>query len=106
MIDTTTTQGKFTRRLAALAEARGLELVDDRQWGNTGTFRIEAPDSFRPVLAVSYAFHTESEYDTLEGLPPRDLGRDEHGLYRHDELDGALSAVAEVLDACGYLVSA
>jgi hypothetical protein len=112
---TRSTQDKFAAALAAIAEDAGLELVIDTKWANAGTYRIEAPDSFTPTIAMSYSF--QDGYASFDDLVPTDLGdrdkmlRDYAGgpIYPHgthfpyvtpEELDSrVLSAVRNRLSA-------
>lgn len=67
-----TTQDKFETMLAAIAAEHDLELVNDRQWANTGTYRLESSDSFAPVVSMQYQFN--DGYATFEGVVPANLG--------------------------------
>lgn len=62
------TQEKFTEALREAAENAGFELVENRQWGNTGTYRIEKPDSFVPALVMSYGFY--DGYASFDNVQP------------------------------------
>lgn len=66
------TQEKFTTALEKIAEDFGLELVDDGNWANTGTLRLEARDGFAPVVKMSYSF--QRGYASFDELLPADLG--------------------------------
>jgi hypothetical protein len=66
------TQAKFHDALEALAKDAGLELIDDRDYGNTGTYRIQSPDSFASVISMRYNF--QEAYAVFEDLHPTDLG--------------------------------
>lgn len=66
------TQAKFTKAMQDLADERGLDLVVDSEWSNTGTFRFQREDSFEDLLAVHYNFQAGySSFDMKRGREPR-----------------------------------
>lgn len=62
------TQEKFTDALRGIAEQNDYELVNDRQYGNTGTFRVQKANSFDSVLTLSYSF--QNGYATFDEVVP------------------------------------
>jgi hypothetical protein len=53
------TQTLFTNNLKAAVEARGLTLVQDSDWANTGTFRMVDAAQMRQHLTVRYDFQSD-----------------------------------------------
>jgi hypothetical protein len=58
-------QDKIIAELRRIAEAAGLQLIDQPQYANTGTAYIQS--GFDTVAEVSYAFHDTSCRITLHG---------------------------------------
>jgi len=55
------TQFKFVKVLREQIERIGLELVQDQDWANTGTLRVQRPGSFADLLTVSYNFQSTGQ---------------------------------------------
>lgn len=72
------TQTKTIDLLRAGAATHGLELVQDQQWSNTGTLRIEREDSVTPLVSISYNF--QDTYATFDVAPASGIG---HGGKGH-----------------------
>lgn len=65
------TQEKFTDALNGIAHQNDYELVNDRRYGNTGTFRVQKASSFDSVLTLSYSF--QDGYVTFYEITPEEL---------------------------------
>lgn len=95
------TQEKFTAALEALVVSAGFELVNDRRFSNTGTFRIEAEDSFAAVLSMSYSF--QDGYTSFQDVTPPIADRQSGTSFpavKPDQLDArVLNAVRTHLHA-------
>lgn len=61
----TSSQDKFELLLEKRVVEAGLDLINDRTYSNTGTFRITLPDSFAELAAVGYSF--QAGYVTFSG---------------------------------------
>ena len=66
------TQDKFLAALTAIAEENDFEVINDTQWANTGTIRIESPDSFNAVVKFRYSF--QGGYSSFSEMKPSSLG--------------------------------
>lgn len=71
------TQTKTEDILRKETEAVGLELVKNGEWANTGTFIIESPDAFGPLLTIRYSF--QDTYSTFTLTPAFGLGNQRDG---------------------------
>lgn len=88
------TQSKFIALLTAAVESRGLELVQNSEWSNTGVLRVEKADAFRSLLSIRYNF--QSGYATFDVTD--DSGLD-FAFVRYDEMDAFISRVLAKLPA-------
>jgi hypothetical protein len=99
------TQEKFTTALRERAGERGLDLVVERTYADSGFYSLQPRGSFRPVLRFPFAFRTGySSFDGGVG-DPGPLGLRADGTpwsgVRGGEHDEVLDRVAELLDAGG-----
>lgn len=76
------TQDKTIHMLTRAATSNGLELINDKQWGNTGILRVERKDSLTPLVSIEYSF--QDKYASFTVVPDFGMGQ------RHD---GKLSYV-------------
>jgi hypothetical protein len=67
------TQSLFTANLKAAVEARGLTLITDTDWANTGTFRIVEAAAMRQHLSIGYSFQSGYCTLTVKGADGKDL---------------------------------
>lgn len=102
------TQSKVMAVIKAMVEANGLELIDNRQWANTGTLRIEPRDSLTAIATLSYSF--QDTYSSFQFTPDNFI----HGLasdghlhaVKHDELEVRLIApLRKTLNTIGARVA-
>lgn len=87
------TQAKVKRTIETIAQDAGLELVDDTQWANTGTWRIGPSDTLTPLVSISYNF--QDNYSSFTFVPPFGVGKNGGGnlnYVKHEELDERLIA--------------
>ena len=95
------TQQKFFEALEAIAEKHGVEVINDRQWANTGTVRIERATEFTPLVRFYYGF--QDTYAYFEGLQPPfglpHLNGKAHPMVKPEELEKRiLTPIAQILD--------
>lgn len=72
------TQKKFFALLSeAVKDASNgqVEVVDDPQWANRGTFRLQPKDGLRSIADVTYDFQDRSASFTVKRLALPSLGR-------------------------------
>lgn len=65
-------QTKFEDRLAEEFVPDHLEVVNNRQYANTGTIYIQPVDNFECVLSIRYSF--QDNYCTFDIFPPFPFG--------------------------------
>lgn len=70
------TQKKFLKLVETAAIDVGLEAVNDTQWANVGSIKIQSADSLDSLLTVSYDF--QNGYATFFVDEKRRYMRDEH----------------------------
>jgi len=111
-------QEKFTTALRKLAEERGLELIVEHTYPNSGFYSLQPQGTFKAVLRIPFGFHTG--YSTFaEGVgDPGPLGHRPCGApwscVRGGDHDQVLARITEILadgergspSRCGELVGA
>lgn len=88
------TQDAFEALLDITATQHGAELRIDRQWANTGTYTIARPESFRPLVRVTFDWQTTHEGTHVSGRTVPELP----GLNAHDYPDNAYHLDGHELD--------
>lgn len=79
------TQTKFFAALEAIvAEVNDLEVINDAQYANTGTVRIEPKSGFTPALTFDYSF--QDGYSGFDNVSPP-IGGARIGYVKPEELE-------------------
>jgi hypothetical protein len=89
------TQDKFTNALRAIANGARLDLIQDEQYANVGTFRVQAPGRVDDLLTLRYNFQSFGTHTFVlarPAHPPRDM------YLRGDELQTVLNAVQNAVN--------
>lgn len=91
------TQSKFFALLRARVAPLGYQIVDNREYANTGIFQIENPDSMKPAVSIRYSF--QSGYATFSSTNERATLGARGSYVKNAELDAFLDLVLEFLPA-------
>ena len=83
-------QAKFIALVEAAAKDAGLDLINDTDWANTGTLRVQRPGDFNDCFRLRYDFQTD--YQTLRLFA---AGSGREGTYLPRDLDAAYKVVRD-----------
>ena len=93
------TQTKVTDLLRTAAENAGLEMVDDRAFANTGTFRFQPKDSLDSALTIAYSFQDTYASFTVKPASIIGHGGELHAVRPEGLMAELVSPVTAVLAA-------
>lgn len=94
-------QDKFEERLKEEFVPQQYEVVNNRQYGNTGTIYIQPVESFECVLMIKYGFY--DNYCTFNITPP--LTTDEYRVDDHATSQVYIEAPFDQLNRLLYCIN-